>query len=76
MNTLVKIENSDGLVRDLSSGAIINTNRTEYENYLQRKNASEKLKSQLEQNSDDIQQLKTDMSEIKHLLVALINKEK
>jgi len=76
MDNIVKIENAEGLVRDLSSGAVINTNKTEYENYLQKKNANKKLKTQLEQNADDIHKLKTDMSEIKHLLMALNNKEK
>jgi hypothetical protein len=40
MEGFVNIQNKEGLIRDLSSGAVINTNRTEYENYLQRKTAS------------------------------------
>ena len=30
----VKIQDSDSLVRDLTSGAVINTSTTDYQNYL------------------------------------------
>ena len=76
MEGFVKIENADGLIRDLSSGAVINTNRTEYENYLQKRKADSNLKQQIKQNSDKITKIESDMSEIKQLLITLINKEK
>jgi prefoldin subunit 5 len=75
MEGFVKIENADGLIRDLSSGAVINTNRTEYENYLQKRKADSNLKQQIKQNSDKITKIESDMSEIKQLLITLINKE-
>jgi hypothetical protein len=75
MDGFVKIENADGLVRDLSSGAVINTNRTEYENYLQKRKASSELKQQIKENADRINKIESDMSEIKQLLITLINKE-
>ena len=75
MEGFVKIENADGLVRDLSSGAVINTNRAEYENYLQKRKASSELKEQIKQNADKITKIESDMSEIKQLLITLINKE-
>lgn len=73
---LVKIENSPNLARDISSGAVINTNVTEYENYMARKKANKDLKEQIQQNADEIKELKSDIAEIKNLLVSLINKEK
>lgn len=72
---VVKIQDSDSLVRDLSSGAIINTNNTEYQNYLNKKNASKLMREQIKQNSDEIKEIKSELSEIKHLLISLINKE-
>lgn len=72
---VVKIQDSDSLVRDLSSGAIINTNNTEYQNYLNRKNSSKQMREQIKQNSDEIKEIKSDISEIKQLLISLINKE-
>jgi prefoldin subunit 5 len=75
MEGFVKIENADGLLRDLSSGAVINTNRTEYENYLQKRKANKDLNEQIKQNADKITKIESDMSEIKQLLITLINKE-
>jgi wobble nucleotide-excising tRNase len=71
----VKIQDSDSLVRDLSSGAVINTNTTDYLNYLARKNSSKDMKQQIKQNSDKIEKIESDISEIKQLLITLINKE-
>ena len=72
MSGFVKIQNKDGLLRDMSSGAVINTNRTEYENYLKRKNASKELHQQIKQNSDKIEKIESDLDEIKHMLTMLI----
>ena len=72
----VKIQDSDSLVRDLSSGAVINTNTTDYQNYLARKNSSKDMKQQIKQNADKIKQIESDVSEIKQLLITLINKER
>lgn len=72
---LVKIENSPNLARDITSGAIINTNTTDYKNYLARKQSDINLKDQVKQNANDIKEIKSDMAEIKNLLISLINKE-
>ncbi len=72
----VKIQDSDSLIRDLSSGAVINTNTTDYQNYLARKNSSKDMKQQIKQNADKIKQIESDVSEIKQLLITLINKER
>ncbi len=76
MIEFVKIQDSDSLVRDLSSGAVINTNTTDYLNYLARKNSSKDMKQQIKQNSDKIEKIESDLSEIKQLLITLINKER
>ena len=75
MEGFVNIQNRDGLVRDLSSGAVINTNRTEYENFMTKRTAEKSLKEQIKKNSEEISELKSDISEIKQLLVSLINKD-
>jgi hypothetical protein len=74
--TVVKIQDRESLVRDMTSGAIINTDKTEYENYLVRRNASKQMKMQIEKNSEEIAEIKNDISEIKQLLISLINKER
>lgn len=70
----VNIQNKDGLVRDMSSGAVLNTNKTDYENYLARKRQSELAKEQASKQVEEINNLKNELSEIKQMLLALMNK--
>jgi hypothetical protein len=74
MTTIVKIEGKDGLVRDISTSAIINTNRSEYQNYINRRDAALSKQRQFEEHSEEINNMKTELSEIKQMLLLLINK--
>lgn len=76
MDNFVNIENATGLVRDLTSGAIINTNRSAKEVFLRKQAAQLQLKQQVEENSDKIAKIESDVSEIKQMLMLLINKDK
>lgn len=75
MTTLVQIEGKQGLVRDVSSGAILNTNRTEYENYLTKKKQAVEQKEQLVKQQKDIDNIKEELSDIKDLLKMLIREK-
>jgi hypothetical protein len=71
--------NVDGLSKDITTGAIINTDRNAYEMYkAQRKVALEQQKTL--QNVSDIHQevetLKQDINDIKSMLSILIQREK
>lgn len=70
----VKIENKDGLIRDMSSGAVLNTNRTDYENYLTRKRQAQIEKEESSKQVEEINNLKNEINEIKQMLLALMNK--
>jgi hypothetical protein len=70
----VKIENKDGLIRDISSGAVLNTNQTDYENYLNRKKQAVLAKEQSSKQVEEINNLKNEIGEIKKMLLALMNK--
>lgn len=75
--SFLKVRGYDGLVRDSSTGAIINTNKAEYNHYLKQKKLVEERKSQIEQiskHSEDINNLKNELSEIKGLILQLLNK--
>jgi hypothetical protein len=74
MQGFVKVKDKEGLLRDLSSGAIINNNTSEYENYIKKRNASKQVREDLDKQSEEINNIKNDISEIKHLLITLINK--
>jgi hypothetical protein len=52
----------------------LNTNRTDYENYLTRKKQAELAKEQTTKQVEEINNLKNELSEIKQMLLALMNK--
>jgi hypothetical protein len=77
----VKIESSPSLVRDMTSNAIINTNKEEYLNYINRVSRQTSLNETLTNNTEEIQVLKKeinsmkeDLSDIKIMLLSLIDK--
>lgn len=74
MQGFVKVQDKEGLVRDLSSGAIINTNTSEFENYLKKRQAAKQMREDLDKQSEQINNIKNEISEIKQLLITLINK--
>ncbi len=74
MEGFLKVKGKDGLVRDLSSGAIINTSASEYEDYVKKRNASRQLREELDKQSKEINNIKNEIGEIKELLIRLINK--
>lgn len=69
----VNIDGHSGLVRDCSSGAVLNTNKSEYENYLAKRNKKLQEKRLLEQRDAEISELKTEISELKQLVATLVN---
>jgi hypothetical protein len=71
----LKVDGNDNLVRDTSNKAIINTNVKEYYNYVEKRNMMLKQKQELDKQSQEITNLKKDMSEIKDMLSILIGKK-
>ena len=70
---LVPVQDHKHLVRDLESGAILNTNLKVAEGLRMAKRNRQKSKDQLETNTIDINSIKTELSEIKTMLRTLIN---
>ena len=69
----MKVKGHNDLIRDENSNAIVNTNSSEYDNYLslraKRKHGSERIDNM----ENDLKNLKDDINEIKTLLRALSN---
>ena len=63
----IQVEGNSGLVRDRTTGAILNANSTEIQKARLKKNKEK-------QQEQEIQELKKDVSEIKVLLTKLIEK--
>ncbi len=63
---MIPVKGHKGLFRDEESGAIINTNVSEYNNYVDMKNRKQSEK-------DELDRIKSDIQEIKNLLKELVN---
>ena len=72
----LKVEGHNNLVRDPNTNSIINTNMTEYQQYITRRNVKNEENSKLESLEDDVTNIKSDLDEIKTLLRSLINGSK
>jgi len=73
MSTRLKVEGHEHLVSDNNSGAIVNTNVTEYQLYMKRIKSREQHGDQIRTAVKDINNLKTELREIKGLLKEIIN---
>jgi hypothetical protein len=73
---LVKVENQQHLVRDTSSGAILNTDRTGLQEYYRRKELAKKEIADREETKQRLAKMEEEMQEIKTLLkeIAMIRK--
>ena len=76
MNQFLKVEGHASLVRDTATGAILNNNRTEYEEYLDRKRKAEVREAEISQHTEDINNIKNELSDIKQLLIELVSTKK
>ena len=65
----LKVEGHSFLVRDSYTNAIVNQDKNGYDNY-------KNLRRQKTKDKERIEQLENDVSEIKDLLIQLINKDK
>ena len=64
----LKVQGYDSLVRDTSTNGIVNTNTTEYTIYMQRVKAREKQGDQIRNVVKEINNLKSELREIKDLI--------
>lgn len=70
----LKVQGHDGLVRDISTGAIVNTDKTEYDRYVETRRKAEQRENTISQHTLEINNIKNELQDIKNLLVQLVNK--
>lgn len=70
----LKVQGYESLVRDTKSNGIINTNTTEYQMCMSRMRAREKQGDEIRNAVKEINNLKTELREIKDLLKGVISK--
>ena len=69
----MKVEGHSNLIRDDNTNAILNTNLSEYDNYIRRRAQRKQGTDRIDNMEDDLKSLKDDINEIKTLLKALSN---
>tara|TARA_Y100001963_G_C6434335_1_gene288504 strand:+ start:193 stop:420 length:228 start_codon:yes stop_codon:yes gene_type:complete len=73
MEGYYKVDGHSDLARDPESGAIINVNSMEHDQYVHRRNVKKLKNEDLHTMKDDLDSLKGEMTEIKSLLRELVN---
>lgn len=74
MNNLLKVKNSDVLVRDMSTGAILNNNASGYEAYLAQRDRIRSQREQIAQQEEKINNITSELSDIKQILLSILEK--
>ena len=69
----MKVEGHNNLIRDENSNAILNTDFSEYNNYISLRAKRRQGSERIDNMEDDLKSLKDDINEIKTLLKALSN---
>jgi hypothetical protein len=71
----LKVQGHSTLVRDVNSGAIISTNRSDYALAVERKQKRDAEKQEMQSMCDEINSLKNEISDIKSLLMDIARKQ-
>ena len=69
----IKVSGYDNLVRDPKTNSIINTNMSEYNEYISRRDFKLKENQKVQNLESDVANMKEDLDEIKFLLRRLVN---
>ena len=73
MSNFIPVEGSNDLVRDNNTNQIINTNESEYQQYITRRQKRRSEKEKALTVEQDLANLKSELGEIKSLLKELVN---
>jgi predicted transcriptional regulator len=72
----IKVKGHNNLIRDPQTNSIINTNMTEYKEYVSRRDSKIEENQKIENLERDLDNIKCDLDEIKCLLRNLSNGSK
>lgn len=72
MENFLKVQGHDGLVRDTSSNAIINTSMVDYVQYMNQRKAAEQKENTIKTQAEEINNIKSELSDIKQMLTMLL----
>ena len=73
--TVLKIKDRDHLVKDIETGAVINTDTQAYEKRIKLRFETQRQRDQLRDAVREINTIKSEMHEMKSLLIKRVEKE-
>jgi transposase len=68
-----KVRDHDNLVRDMSSKAVLNTDKEGLQEYLRKRDLAKKQQEEQFETKNRLEKIEQDMSDIKTLLKELVN---
>jgi hypothetical protein len=71
----IKVKGNPGLVRDMETKAILNNSSLDYENYVKKRDSQLNNQEMISRHTEEISEIKQDLSDIKSMLMALLNKK-
>ena len=74
MTNHIPVEGRSGLYRDSDSTAIVNRDKKAYMDYMKRKKIAESKNCELDQMKEDLNNVKSELGDIKGLLSTLVQK--
>ena len=72
----IKVKGHDHLIRDPKTNSIINTNMSEYNEYISKRDSKLKENERVNNLENDMNMIKSDLNEIKNLLRSFVNESK
>ena len=69
----IKIKDNEHLIKNTKSNFIVNTNKSEYDEYIARRKLKQSEKQKVENIERDISTLRNEITEIKDMLRSLVN---
>jgi predicted transcriptional regulator len=72
----IKVKGHEHLIRDPKTNSIINTNMSEYKEYISRRDSKIEENQKVQNLESDVANMKDDLNEIKNLLRSLLNESR
>jgi hypothetical protein len=74
MTDYLKVESDTSLYRDVKTNAIVNQNKSEFDKFMKLSEKRYKEKMEMKKLKDDVDDMKSDIEEIKNLLLSIVKK--
>lgn len=72
-SSLIPVEGHSNFKRDSRTNAIINTNSSDYEKYISERENKKNLEETVKNTAEELSKLKSEIGEIKEMLLKLIS---